>query len=233
MDKIQLTSKFIDFFKEFDIVPSIRFLNTLKLRLSKKGIVESKKYIRNYFTLSDNPFRNELSDKIDSIEFDYLLSELGKIETTHRINKRLVLLFGAPGTGKTTRAQKSTGDNVIVCHSALLPCDLMEDFNFKSGDPCFETSRFQQAMVNGEKILLDEINLLPYESLRFLQTLLDNKPSIVYKGKTIPIKEGFTVYGTMNLFVNGSMYSLPEPLVDRAYDIKEFSMTPELLSKAL
>ena len=88
-------------------------------------------------------------------------------------------------------------------------------------------------MENGTKITLDEINLLPFESLRFLQSILDNKTEINYKGQVIHIKDGFQIIGTMNLTVNGSVFNLPEPLVDRACELKEYKLTAEQLAGAL
>jgi hypothetical protein len=37
----------------------------------------------------------------------------------------------------------------------------------------------------------------------------------------------------MNLRVNGSVYGLPEPLVDRAFNIREFKLTGQDLLLAL
>lgn len=36
----------------------------------------------------------------------------------------------------------------------------------------------------------------------------------------------------MNLVVNGVSFGLPEPLVDRCEDIKEFTLTAEMLMNA-
>lgn len=121
----------------------------------------------------------------------------------------------------------------MVCHSAMLPADLMEDFKFENGQPNFKPSALQIAMTEGQKIVLDEINLLPFESLRFLQSILDGKSEFVYKGQTIIIKEGFQIIGTMNLTVNGCTFALPEPLVDRASELRKYTLTAETLIGAL
>jgi MoxR-like ATPase len=63
--------------------------------------------------------------------------------------------------------------------------------------------------------------------------LLDNKDKFIYKGRTINIADGFMVIGTMNLKVNGSVYSLPEPLIDRCADIVEYIPTIKMLERAL
>ena len=115
----------------------------------------------------------------------------------------------------------------------MLPQDLMEDFTFTDGKPTFQKSALWNAIDQGNTIVLDELNLLPLESLRFLQTLLDNKDVITYKGKQITIKSGFKIIGTMNLIVNGSKYPLPEPLVDRCENIEKFNMTADMLLSAV
>lgn len=45
--------------------------------------------------------------------------------------------------------------------------ELLMLVNDWDGHPNFRPSALQMAMVNGQKIVLDEINLLPFESLRF------------------------------------------------------------------
>ena len=88
-------------------------------------------------------------------------------------------------------------------------------------------------MENGDSIMLDEVNMLPFESLRFLQGITDGKESIDFKGHTINIHPNFRIYATMNLNVNGECIPLPSPLVDRAYDIVEFKLTADDLLSAV
>lgn len=109
----------------------------------------------------------------------------------------------------------------------------MEDVQFIDGKAHFTPSSLQKAMVEGKTITLDEINLLPFESLRFLQSILDNKTEFEYKGSIIKIAEGFKIIGTMNLIVNGTVYGLPEPLIDRAANLKEYKLTADSLMNAL
>jgi MoxR-like ATPase len=168
-----------------------------------------------------------------SQEFKQLVELLKYIPVEKIINTRFDLYYGAQGTGKTTLALKETNGKCIVCHSAMLPADLIEDFTFADGKATFQPSELCKAMMEGYPIVLDELNLLPFDSIRFLQGLLDGKESFVYKGQTIQIKEGFKIIGTMNLRVNGSVYGLPEPLVDRAFNIREFKLTGQDLLLAL
>lgn len=224
--------KLMKFMSEFSFEPNFRFVNTLN-----KEAVNSKadaiNYINNYFRLTDNSFADDVKEKMKSSEFDSIISLISEYKSEKSVNSRLKIYYGSQGTGKTTRAMNESSGRCMVCHSAMLPSDLMEDFKFEDGKATFIPSALQNAMTNGDVIVLDEINLLPFESLRFLQSILDGKKEFLYKGKTINIKDGFKVIGTMNLVVNGCTYALPEPLVDRCESIKEFKLTAEMLSKAI
>lgn len=228
---IRVCKELIDFFKEFEFEPNFRFVNTLRQNAS--SIQNAQQYVINYFSLSNNQYKDSIAEKIKSPEFKTLITVMSSIESTNIINKRFKIYYGSQGTGKTTQAMKESGGVVMVCHSAMLPSDLLEDFKFEDGKPGFKKSSLWLAMENGTKITLDEINLLPFESLRFLQSILDNKSEICYKGQTIHIKDGFQIIGTMNLVVNGSIFNLPEPLVDRACELKEYQLTAEQLIGAL
>jgi MoxR-like ATPase len=115
----------------------------------------------------------------------------------------------------------------------MLPADLMEDFVFVDGKATFKPSMLWRCMEEGKPITMDEINLLPFDSLRFLQGILDGKTEFQYKGNTVHIKDGFAVIGTMNLSVNGMVYGLPEPLVDRCSYMEKFKLTAEQLMGAI
>lgn len=227
----QICFDLINFFKDFNFEPNFRFVNTLKQ--NSTSIENARSYICNYFNLTDSQFKDDVIEKTKSQEFVGIIKNIQQITTTSIINSRFKIYYGSQGTGKTTQALKESNNVVMVCHSAMLPSDLLEDFKFEDGKPAFKKSALWLAMENGTKITLDEINLLPFESLRFLQSILDNKQEISYKGQTINIKAGFQIIGTMNLTVNGNTFSLPEPLVDRAIELKEYRLTAEQLMEAL
>ena len=224
-----ILTKFINFFKDVEFEPSLRFTNSVALCNNFSSAVS---YITNYFELQGNSYYDIISDKCSSVEFKDLLHSIINCKPKTKINNRLEVYYGPQGTGKTTKALSKTKD-CIVCHSGMLPQDLMEDFTFTDGKPTFQKSALWNAIDQGNTIVLDELNLLPLESLRFLQTLLDNKDVITYKGKQITIKSGFKIIGTMNLIVNGSKYPLPEPLVDRCENIEKFNMTADMLLSAV
>ena len=214
----------LSFFTEFQYQPNFRFVNTLARKLAKSDAA-GKTYVSDYFRLIDSPYIHEITAKMKSDEFKNILFDLKSKTPAQQINNRLKLYYGPQGTGKTTAAQAETGGRLIVCNSSMLPSDLMEDFKFNDGKATFEPSVLWTCMENGEQITLDEINLLPFDSLRFLQGILDGKTEFTYKNREVHIKDGFKIVGTMNLSVNGITYGLPEPLVDRCEDMREFKLT--------
>lgn len=224
--------KLINFFSEFKFTPSFRFTNTL-CHACKRSIEEADNYIVNYFKLMDSSYAEEIANKIKSTEFRRLMVTLAdNVNPTKTINNRLQIYYGAQGTGKTTEAMTHT-QTAVVCNSAMQPCDLIEDFTFDDGKASFHPSALVRAMEKGETVLLDEMNLLPFDSLRFLQGICDGKENFEWKGNTIHIHDGFNIIGTMNLVVNGTTFGLPEPIVDRCSGIKEFTLTADMLMGAI
>lgn len=225
-DSNSIFSDFLNFFNDFNFTPSFRFLNTLVN-------LKNEAYIGNYFALMNSPYAEDVRAKVTSVEFQELEKKLFNMVPTKKINNRFSIYFGTQGTGKTTRALEETNNCCVICNSSMSPAEIMEDFVFDEGKPTFQWSEFARAMMEGRPITLDEINLLPFETLRFLQGLLDNKPSFMYKGREVRIKDGFRIIGTMNLVVNGCTFGLPEPLVDRCSEIREFKMMPDFLAGAI
>lgn len=229
-------SKLMRFFTEFSFVPNFRFINTLANKVAENTSPNPNAvldFIYNYFALTDSPFAKEIKSKIKSAEFNDILADFALAPPKSHINNRFKVYFGAAGSGKTTKAQSETDNRCVVCNNSMLPADLMEDFIFVEGKPSFKPSILWECMKQGKAIVLDEINLLPFDSLRFLQGILDGKREFTYKGHTVKIADGFCVIGTMNLVVNGAVFNLPEPLVDRAADIVEFNLTAEQLVSAI
>ncbi len=222
----------IKFFTEFQFEPNFRFVNSYSLALAKSDKLGNE-YIKNYFELIDSPYVEDIKAKITSAEFKGISKDIKAVAPTKVVNERFKLYYGSQGTGKTTMAMQETENRCMVCNSALLPNDLMEDFVFVDGKASFVPSILAECMAKGLPIVLDEINLLPFDSLRFLQTILDGKEEFIYKGKTIKIAKGFQIIGTMNLTVNGMTYGLPEPLVDRCAETRKFSLSAKDLISAI
>ena len=221
------------FFTEFDFEPNFRFVNTLSMKLTSSE-EDAKNFIKNYFALMDNSYASELSAKMRSPEFKKILEDIAKGGAPKtQVNNRFKVYYGSAGTGKTTLAQTETNNRCVVCNASMLPSDIMEDFVFVNGQPSFKPSIVWECMEQGLPIVLDEINLLPFDSLRFLQGVLDGKKEFDYKGHKVHIADGFAIIGTMNLSIGGMIYGLPEPLVDRANDIRKFTLTAEQLAKSI
>ena len=226
-------TKLMDFFTEFSFTPSFRFTNTLAY-MCCAGQEQARTYVHNYFALMDSSYQNEVAEKIKSAEFTQiikLIAQYGIPKTA--INTRFKIYYGSAGTGKTTLAQQESDNRCIVCNSSMLPSDLMEDFIFKDGNPDFNPSLLWDCMEQGKTIVLDEINLLPFDSLRFLQGIVDGKSEFYYKNRPVHIHDGFQIIGTMNLSLGGMTYGLPEPLVDRCSDAREFVLSAEQLATAI
>ena len=174
----EVCKKIIKFFSEFTFVPATRFINTLSKFTTQK---DAKTYINNYMSLTDHPDKNEIADKIKSSEFNEILTQLFTCRGDKEINKRLEIYYGPAGTGKTTEAIKLYPDaNVTVCNELMDSDSIMKvfDFNDENGHPVFKPSQLQLDMIAGRPHILDEMNLLPLNTLRFLQGVLDSKEKI-------------------------------------------------------
>ena len=219
-------AKLIDWFADFGVEISYRFVDTL-LRTKNK-----KQYVLNYFKLSDHPAYNDIAAKITNSEFNQLMKNLNFVPTKPIVNTRLKIYFGPAGTGKTYKAQ-SEADYTILCSSDMSCKDMLQIFDFDDGKATFNKTDLWVAIEEGKTVLLDEINLLNHDTLQFLQGLTDGKPTIDFLGHKIKVHPDFKVIGTMNLIVNGMKFPLPEPLVDRCFEIDEYTLTAKDLIRTL
>ena len=238
--KMATLEKIEKFFNDFsiDVAKSNRFINTLHITSVFKGVEEAKKYISDYVRLIDHPDVEDIENKLNAIEVDDFIDDLRAIPVNKYINKRLEVLYGPAGTGKTTKAIiDHPNAKVIACHPDMSSEQLFQVVTFSetsTGDAQikYNKSMLVEAMEKGEAVILDEINILPFEAQRTLQTITDNKSFIDTEcfGR-INIKEGFQIIGTMNLIVNGRIIPLSEPLVDRCSNIIKLELSAEELAK--
>ena len=228
--KYETCQKLLNFFSEFNFVAGARFTSMI---INQKNYTNACKYIKRYFQLCDHPDCMSIVEKIKSDEFKLLINDLLTLKTPI-VNKRLEILYGPAGTGKTTQAINNYPNaKVITCHASMEPMDLLKTFKFDNGKTTFEKSELRLAMENGEAIILDEINLLRPECLKLIQELTDNKTKISFENEDIEIKQGFKIIGTMNLIVNGQVFFLPEALVDRAYKLEDYEISGQDLARML
>lgn len=240
-DKGKLAGQIRRFFrdvKSFDV--SSRFLNTLNIRFHENGHEGAVSYVKSYFDLIDMATDGQMIvSKMESCEWTEAIEEsLMNTPVTKTINSRFKIYYGAAGTFKTTTAVAETGE-CVICNSSMLPADMFKSFDFVDGVPTFKPSPMILAMQgdeehpNGRKITLDEFNLLPFETTRFLQGVLDGKKSFVTpEGLEVTIGDDFGVIATMNLVVNNEVYGLPQPLVDRASELREFTLSDDQLGES-
>ena len=228
---LELTKKWFNFFSEFHVRPQSRLLNSIFGCQKWQNVAD---LVIGYFSLTNHPDAAAIADKAKSAEFKELARASADVPMSTVINKRLIIFYGDPGTGKTTKAIEMFPEAAVMpCHSGMLSDDLYRQFDFTDGDgkPVFKDSVLVTAMKEGRPVILDEINLLTLECLRAIQALLDNKTEVMIAGKKVEIKDGFMAIGTMNLEVGGVTYGLPDPLVDRAAVIKKFELGPDEVAK--
>lgn len=216
---------FFKFFSEWKWEISYRYVDTF-LRSTNRVA-----YTKNYFKLQGHTEADEIAEKLDSPEFKKLLRI--KYIPKNQSNKHIKVYYGPAGTGKTRRACKEADDLCIICSSDMSCTDLLRDFDFEDGKPGYEKSDLWRAIVEGKKIVFDEINLLSKDTLKFLQGLTDGKKFFNFMGHKIEIHPDFQIIGTMNLIMSGIAYPLPEPIVDRCSEIEEMILTPESLTTML
>jgi AAA domain (dynein-related subfamily) len=202
---------------QFDTAVTPRMVSTMLHHSNPES------YLYGYLKLTGREC-DDFMKKTQSQEWRRMMNKL-KSANPKRINKRLAIYFGPPGGGKTTAALREAGKKIGM-HKNMTAKELMFDFTFKDGEAQFSKSVFAQAMENGEAIVCDEMNLASNTLLQFMQSVLDNSKSIFMDGQELVIKEGFKVIGTMNDVVSGVDRILPEPIIDRALDIRYFELTP-------
>lgn len=232
--KKNVAERLINFFSEFKFNPSPRFINTLAYQSATQK--SAKEYVVAYFKLVGHMYTNQVAEKTKSDEWKQIVCDIQQISPTikNRVNTRLEILYGPAGSGKTTTAMvQNPTAKVIGCSGTMDATDIMKCFTFNdaNGNPQFKPSEFQEAMVNGETIILDEFGLLPIDTMRFMQNFLDNKSEIYYEGNLIKIHPNFKVVATMNDIVNAQDIILPEPIVDRAAKLEYYESSAESLAK--
>ena len=236
--KTESVNKLKNFLSEFSLWTkgiSARFVNTF----CATDESARTKFVTSYAEVAKEERLDDLKAKLGSPEWAAVLDAFKNIKARH-LNKRLACFYGEPGGGKTYQAiecaRKANGGSadIMPCHAGMDPAALLFEYrmDYETGKKGFVPSALLKAMTNGLAIVLDEINLLPTESVMFLQNITDNKEAVAVMGQTFNISSGFFVLGTMNIETGMGVIPLPPALADRCAIVKEFKMTSEQLVAA-
>lgn len=240
----QMTSTykdFLKFFSETSFKPSIRMIDTL----SRLNLKSGQNYIKWFMELINHPDREVIVPKLKSDEWKNIHSQMLDIykkagESIEPINSRLEIVYGPNGTGKTYDVIKEYQEKypdigVMACSSSMSSAeDLLQVFDFdEGGKPVFKDSPLTEAIKKDQPVILEEARLMQQSAMAFLQSLLDCKDYVDTCRGRLYIGPNFKVIMTMNLEVNGVVYELPEPIVDRAQVILKKEMDASLAASIL
>ena len=240
----QMTSTykdFLKFFSETSFKPSIRMIDTL----SRLNLKSGQNYIGWFMELINHPDREVIVPKLKSDEWKNIHSQMLDIykkvgKSIDPINTRLEIVYGPNGTGKTYDVIKEYQEKypdigVMACSSSMSSAeDLLQVFDFdEGGKPVFKDSPLTEAIKKDQPVILEEARLMQQSAMAFLQSLLDCKDYVDTCRGRLYIGPNFKVIMTMNLEVNGVVYELPEPIVDRAQVINKKEMNADLAASIL
>ena len=242
MEQMTSTYKdFLKFFSETSFKPSIRMIDTL----SRLNLKSGQNYIGWFMELINHPDREVIIPKLKSDEWKNIHSQMLDIykkvgKSIDPINTRLEIVYGPNGTGKTYDVIKEYQEKypdigVMACSSSMSSAeDLLQVFDFdEGGKPVFKDSPLTEAIKKDQPVILEEARLMQQSAMAFLQSLLDCKDYVDTCRGRLYIGPNFKVIMTMNLEVNGVVYELPEPIVDRAQVILKKEMDADLAASIL
>lgn len=242
MEQMTSTYKdFLKFFSETSFKPSIRMIDTL----SRLNLKSGQNYIGWFMELINHPDREVIVPKLKSDEWKNIHSQMLDIykkvgKSIDPINTRLEIVYGPNGTGKTYDVIKEYQEKypdigVMACSSSMSSAeDLLQVFDFdEGGKPVFKDSPLTEAIKKDQPVILEEARLMQQSAMAFLQSLLDCKDYVDTCRGRLYIGPNFKVIMTMNLEVNGVVYELPEPIVDRAQVINKKEMNADLAASIL
>jgi MoxR-like ATPase len=201
-------------------------LNTIAKTKSQK---DATAYVKSYMKLIGTPKElvENFASKSNSPEWKNIVKAVKENTNGNKINKRLIIKFGKAGTGKTTQAIQeviASGYTPVIISATATQDD---ESLFVAYDP--ETKKYvftpiAVQAINGEPIIIDEINHYNIACMEKLQAITDGKDYIQDEktGLIIQIKDGFKIIGTMNLTTNLGERPLPTPLVDRCESIEDY-----------
>lgn len=218
--RFEVYDKIITFCKDFELKPDPRTMNSLIYAKDIDNLLIDFMQLTNY----DSELVDMAKSKFKSAEWKEIKKQLKLIKPTHdQINQRLAIYYGSAGTGKTTTAIQEYPEAVKIVGSASQdPDDLFTRFDPSSKD--YVLTEIGNAMIDGKPIIIDEGNLFNQVVWQRLQGCLDNTNKVSDRNRELTIKDGFKVIVTMNLETNLGKTPLPNPVVSRAKEIRNFDL---------
>lgn len=192
-----------EFFSEFGFTPHPRFINTMA-HADKEKMAD---YAANYFAITGHPKAKEIAVKTKTAEFAAICSQLAGFPVKCRINRRLEIYYGYPGTGKSWTAMHRYPNAQTVAYST-------------NAEYLWITIR--DAIAGDYPLLLDCFNHLPAKSFGIIKEVLEADEKITIGGETLEIGDGFRIIGEITLEGRGED-SIPASLADRAAAIEHFN----------
>lgn len=172
----------------------MKHLKTAVINDNKEDFLHLTNLIQKSFTT--DTYINELLKDIDKKD---IIKEFFENFLDSKTKERLHILIGETGVGKTYIIEKNLpGIIQYASNSSLDPytlCYTLEDRG--NGLQPYETP-FLDALKNGKKVFLDEMNELPQDTLMFLQGITDEKESVVIGSEIIKIHDDFRIIGSLN-----------------------------------
>lgn len=238
---LKFEAKFFNFFAEFRLGDAPNgYGNTFRRRELNTFLCtplkERKEYVASYYQLFDYENKDSVLSKLESEEFNVLCQEAEKWEV-EAINKRLTILWGGYGEGKTTFIQnhpKWSKYRFDTLDNSLGAQEVKCSFYFEDGKPIYLPSELMKAIINGEDgIVLDELGHARLDYLEGIQAITDNKNEIIFEGTKYTIKDDFEVICTMNLYEADGIHKIPQGLLSRAKQLKYFIASDEDIARQM
>lgn len=169
------------------------------------------KYIFKSMKLESTKFYVHFENKINKIARAFLFSHP-------------ILLCGPPGCGKTSLINSIAS----IVNKKLLRINLSENTEItdllgnlipQGNNIQFYESEFVNYLIEGNWIILDEINLCSQTVLEGLNSILDYRKSIMVNNKQVIVNKNTRIFGTMNPCTIKGRKQLPRSFLDRFIQI--------------
>ena len=150
---------------------------------------------------------------------------------------RHVALYGPPSTGKDTAVQQlanQEGKRLVTIGGdvGFRKRDLAGSVQISNGVSYFEVAQGARAMIEGDWLLISEVNGADPDALMFLNAALAAPYTVTLAGKTFPVNPNFRLFVTYNLGLIRTK-PLPPAFIDRFHSIKVDALTQHQIKTRL